>query len=75
MEICFGEKIKLNNPLSEEHKIKHGLRHGCPLSRTLFNIYMNEVIVKWKQIYTKLLLYQLLQNKRPSLCRSSSRNS
>jgi len=61
MAICFGEKMKLNNPLSEEHKINHGLRHGCPLSLTLLNIYMNDLVVKWKQIYAKVLLYQQLQ--------------
>jgi hypothetical protein len=39
--------------LSEEHIINHRDRHGCPLSPTLLNIYINEIIVKWKQIYTK----------------------
>jgi hypothetical protein len=26
---------------------------SCPSSPTLFNIYMNEIIVKWNQIYAK----------------------
>jgi hypothetical protein len=39
--------------LSEENTINHEVRQGCPLSPTLFNIYINEMIVKWNQIYTK----------------------
>ena len=46
-------KVKTNNQLSEEHTINHGVRKGCPLSPTLLNIYMNEMTVKWNQIYTK----------------------
>ena len=38
---------------SEEHKINHGVRQSCPLSSTLFNSHMNEVILKWSQTYTK----------------------
>jgi retron-type reverse transcriptase len=46
--IYSGNKIKakINNPVSEEHTINHGVRQGCPVSPTLFNIYMNEIIVK-----------------------------
>jgi hypothetical protein len=29
------------------------VRQGCPASPTLFNIYMNEITVKWSQVYTK----------------------
>jgi len=53
--ISSGNKIKstINNQVSEEHTINHGIRHGCPVSPTLFNIYTNEITVKWSQIYTK----------------------
>jgi hypothetical protein len=27
--------------------------YGCPLSPTLFNVYINEVIKDWNQTYTK----------------------
>jgi hypothetical protein len=46
-------KVKINNQSSDEHTIKHGVRQGCPLPPTLFNIYTNVRIVKWNQIYTK----------------------
>jgi hypothetical protein len=63
IEICSGNKMKvqINSQLAEEHKIHHRIRQGCPLSPTLFDIYMNEIKVKWNQIYTKALLYQTVQ--------------
>jgi len=55
IEIYSGNKIKvrINNQPSEEHTIIHRVRQGCPLSPTLYNIYMNEIIVKRNQTYTK----------------------
>ena len=32
--------IKFNNKLSKPVEINKGVRQGCPLSRTLFNIYI-----------------------------------
>ena len=63
IEIYSGNKIKAkrNNQVSEEHTINYGVSQDCPLSPTLLNIYMNEIIVKWNQIYTKALLYQPVQ--------------
>jgi len=51
IEIYFGNKIKVK--LSEERTINHAVRQGGALSPTLFNIYINRIIVKWYQIYTK----------------------
>jgi hypothetical protein len=43
----------INTQSSKEHTINHAVRQGCPLSPTLFKIYVNETMVKWNQIYTK----------------------
>jgi hypothetical protein len=55
IDIYTGNKIKvkINIKLSEEHTVNHGDRQGCPFSTTLFNTHMNEIIVKWNQIYIK----------------------
>jgi len=55
IEIYPGNKIKekKNSQFSEEQTINHGGRLSCPLSPTVFNIYMHEIIVKCNQIYTK----------------------
>jgi len=42
-----------NVQLSEEHEINHGVRQSCALSYTLFNSYVNEIILKWSETYTK----------------------
>jgi hypothetical protein len=34
-------RVKINNQLSEEHTISHKVGQSCPLSPTLFNIYIN----------------------------------
>ncbi|KAJ4427887.1 hypothetical protein ANN_23895 [Periplaneta americana] len=54
IEIYTDSKIsvKINNCISERKLVNNGVRQGCPLSTTLFNIYINEIILKWNQIYT-----------------------
>jgi len=40
--------IKLNNKLSKLVEINKGIHQSCPLSPTLFNIYLDEIITKWQ---------------------------
>jgi hypothetical protein len=50
--------IKLNNTTTDTKSINKGVRQVCPLSPTLFNVYINEVIKDWNQIYTKGIIVQ-----------------
>jgi len=49
-------KVKTHNQLTEENTINHRFRQDCPLSPIIFNTLINEIIIKWNQIYIKGLL-------------------
>ena len=50
MDIYTQNKIliKFNNKLSKLVEINKEVPQGCPLSPTLFNIYLDEIITKWQ---------------------------
>src|SRR5215469_7400621 len=41
--------IKFFNKTSKRVEIDKGVRQGCPLSPTLFNIYLDDIITKWQK--------------------------
>ena len=51
MDIYTKNKIliKFNNKLSKLVEINKGVRQGCPLLPTLFNMYLDEIITKWQK--------------------------
>ena len=45
-----SSRVKVGSKLSREFRIKQGVRQGCPLSPTLFNCFINELIVSLESL-------------------------
>lgn len=55
--------------IRREHN--HGVGQGCPLSPTLFNVYINEIIVKWIHIDTEDINLSTITKINLIFCRRS----
>jgi hypothetical protein len=76
VDIYTQNKILINyNKLSKQVEINKGVRQCCPLSPTLFNIYIDEIITKWqKQDITGIQLKKTA-TINVAICRRPSYNS
>jgi len=45
----YSSKIKIGNLITKGFKVTKGLRQGCSLSPTLFEIYLERVLRNWKR--------------------------
>jgi len=54
--------IKLNTILSKLAKINKAVGQGCPFLPTVFNIYLDEIITKWKKEDIKGILLSKISN-------------
>jgi hypothetical protein len=41
--------MKIDNPISEPFAVNKGLRQGCCLSPTLFNVYIDAALKTWSE--------------------------
>jgi len=48
-------RVRLLDILSNEFPINRGVRQGCPLSRILFNLFINDILDKCNQIVSVLV--------------------
>jgi hypothetical protein len=55
--------IKFNSRPSNLAEINRGVCQGCPLSPTLVNIYLDEIITKWQK--EDITVIPLSKNKQP----------
>jgi hypothetical protein len=57
-------KMKLNATLTQPIKISKGFRKRFPLSPTLFDIYKNHIIIKWKEEMKKESNFEEIRTSR-----------
>jgi hypothetical protein len=62
-------KVKLNSKITDTNQINRGVRQGCSLSPTLFNVYMNEISIQWNKIYNEGIRIQNNKIKYTTVCR------
>ena len=49
--------VRTNCGMSQQKSVSQGVRKGCSISPTLFNIFIEDLVRKWRQQRTLVLRY------------------
>ena len=57
-------EVRVGSQITENFEVRNGLRQGCTLAPTLFNIYISAVVANWRDRYEEVGVNVLYKHGR-----------